>query len=308
MYSQGETILNRDLFPSQDTPSVKAPISVSLTVMKPLLALNSGIYQGNIDNGETITYFYEQKIPIPSYLVAIAAGKIEERILSERTKIYGEIEIVDLAIKEFEDTETFIELIEAYTFPYVWGEYNLLVLPKSFPYGGMENPTLTYVTPSLIAGDKSSETVIAHEICHGWSGNLVTMNNWSDFWLNEGFDVFLQTKILEGFTGDKDLAQLFALSNEQSLFLDIIDFGASKSFSSLHPYLLGRNPDDSFSTIPYIKGFDFLYFLENLVNSQNEIDLFRKILREYFSKFKYQSIQYKDFQNFFIDKINEELS
>ena len=308
LYSQGETILNRELFPCQDTPSIKTPTFVSLTVMKPLLALNSGIYQGKIDNGETVTYFYEQKVPIPSYLVAIAAGKIEERVLSDRTKIYGEKEIVDLAIKEFEDTENFLQVIEAYTFPYIWGEYNLLVLPNSFPYGGMENPTLTYVTPSLIAGDKSQELVIAHEICHGWSGNLVTMSSWTDFWLNEGFDVFLQAKILEGFTGDKDLAKLFALENELSLESDIQTIGESKSFTSLHPYILGRHPDDSFSVVPYIKGYDFLYFLENIVNSQSGIDLFRKILRQYFSKFQYQSIQYEDFKNFFIEKINEEFS
>ena len=307
MFSQGESILNRELFPSQDTPSVKTPVSVSLTVIKPLLALNSGIYQGKIDNGDTVTYFYEQKVPIQSYLVAIAAGKIEERVLSERTKIYGEKEIVDLAIKEFENTEDFIQVIEAYTFPYLWGEYNLLVLPSSFPYGGMENPTLTFVTPSLIAGDKSQELVIAHEICHGWSGNLVTMSSWTDFWLNEGFDVFLQSKIIEGFTVDKDLAKLFALENEISLETEIKSIGESKSFSSLHPYLIGRHPDDSVSYIPYIKGFDFLYFLEKIVNSQSEIDLFRKILRQYFSKFKYQSIQYEDFKNLFIDTIKEEL-
>ena len=118
MYSQGETILNRALFPNQDTPSVKTPVSVSITVEKPLFAIDSGIYQGKIDNGETVTYFYEQKIPIPSYLVAIAAGAIEERVISDRTKVYGEKELVDLAAYEFEDTENFIQIAEAYTSPY----------------------------------------------------------------------------------------------------------------------------------------------------------------------------------------------
>ena len=201
MYSQGESILNRELFPVQDTPAVKTPFSVSITVEKPLFALNSGIYQGKIDNGDTITYFYKQKVPIPSYLVAIAAGAIEERVISDRTKIYGEKEIVDLAAYEFEEIENFIQIGESYISPYLWGVYNLLVLPPSFPYGAMENPTLTFITTSLIAGDRSLTGAVAHEISHSWSGNLVTMDNWSDFWLNEGFTMFIQSKIMERIYG-----------------------------------------------------------------------------------------------------------
>ena len=306
MYSQGETILNRALFPNQDTPSVKTPVSVSITVEKPLFAIDSGIYQGKIDNGETVTYFYEQKIPIPSYLVAIAAGAIEERVISDRTKVYGEKELVDLAAYEFEDTENYIQIAEAYTSPYLWGEYNILVLPPSCPFGGMENPTLTFVTPSLIAGDKSLSFVIAHEISHSWSGNLVTMDNWSDFWLNEGFTMFLQRKIT-GYSFDSDSAKLDAMVLYSELSADIISFGESKSFTQLRPYLIGRNPDEAFSKVPYEKGFNFLYFLENITNSESNIDLFRKILREYFDKFKYLSINAKDFKTFFIEKIKEEL-
>ena len=306
MYSQGETILNRALFPNQDTPSVKTPVSVSITVEKPLFAIDSGIYQGKIDNGETVTYFYEQKIPIPSYLVAIAAGAIEERVISDRTKVYGEKELVDLAAYEFEDTENFIQIAEAYTSPYLWGEYNILILPPSCPFGGMENPTLTFVNPSLIAGDKSLSFIIAHEISHSWSGNLVTMDNWSDFWLNEGFTMFLERKIME-YTFDSDTAKLDAMVLYSELSADIISFGESKSFTQLRPYLLGRNPDDAFNKIPYEKGYNFLYYLENITNSESNIDLFRKILREYFDKFKYLSINSEDFKSFFIEKIKEEL-
>ena len=306
MYSQGETILNRALFPNQDIPSVKTPVSVSITVEKPLFAIDSGIYQGKIDNGETVTYFYEQKIPIPSYLVAIAAGAIEERVISDRTKVYGEKELVDLAAYEFEDTENFIQIAEAYTSPYLWGEYNILILPPSCPFGGMENPTLTFVNPSLIAGDKSLSFIIAHEISHSWSGNLVTMDNWSDFWLNEGFTMFLERKIME-YTFDSDTAKLDAMVLYSELSADIISFGESKSFTQLRPYLLGRNPDDAFNKIPYEKGYNFLYYLENITNSESNIDLFRKILREYFDKFKYLSINSEDFKSFFIEKIKEEL-
>ena len=235
MYSQGETILNRELFPTQDTPDVKAPFSVSITVEKPLLGLDSGIYQGKIDNGDTVTYFYEQKIPIPSYLVAIAAGALEERVISDRTKIYGEKEIVDLAAYEFEDTENFIQLAEAYISPYEWGEYNILILPPSCPFGGMENPTLTFVTPSLIAGDKSLAPVIAHELSHSWSGNLVTNCDWSEFWLNEGFDMFVQGKIMEQFY-DLEIAKLDLMELDNELNATIINIGESRSFTKLRPY------------------------------------------------------------------------
>jgi leukotriene-A4 hydrolase len=306
MYSQGETILNRELFPSQDTPSVKAPYSVSLTVEKPLFALDSGIYQSKIDNGDTVTYFYKQEIPIPSYLVAIAAGAIEERVVSDRTKIYGEKEVVDLAAYEFEDTENFIQIAESYISPYLWGQYNILILPPSCPFGGMENPTLTFITSSLIAGDKSLSSVVAHEICHSWSGNLVTMNSWPDFWLNEGFTMFLERKIIE-YAFDLDTAKLDAMVSYSDLSADIISYGESKSFTQLIPDLIGRNPDDAFNKIPYEKGFNLLYYLENLVNSESDIDLFRKILRGYFDKFQYLSIRTDDFKEYFIETVKKEL-
>ena len=307
MFTQCESILCRELLPTQDTPAVKITVSMGLTVIKPLFAIDSGIYQNKIDNGDTVTYFYEQKIPIPYYLIALAAGAIEERVISDRTKVYGEKELVDLAAYEFEDTENFIQLAEAYTIPYEWGEYNLLILPSSFPFGGMENPTLTFVTPSLIAGDKSLANVVAHEISHSWSGNLVTMDNWSDFWLNEGFTMFLQRKIMEK-TYDLDMSKLDSMLLYNEMSNDIIKFGESKSFSSLRPYLVGRHADDAFSEIPYEKGFNFLYYLESLVNPQSDIDLFRKILRQYFTKFKYKSIKYEEFKEFFIEKVNEELT
>ena len=306
MYSQGFPLLNRALFPIQDTPSVKVPYIISLTVEKPLLALNSGLFQSKIDNGDTVTYFYKQKIPIPSYLVAIAAGAIEERILSDRTKMYGEKEVVDLAVKEFEDIETFIEIAEAYISPYLWREYNVLIVAPSYPFGGMENPTLTFINPSFIAGDKSLTYVAAHEICHGWSGNLVTMDNWSDFWLNEGFTMFLQNKIFEKIT-DVDLKKLYSLVEDSALAADIIAFGESKTFTSLRPYLLGRDPNDCFSLVPYIKGYDFLYYLESIINAESNIDLFRKILRTYFDKYQYKSIKSEAFKELLIEVVKNEL-
>ena len=300
MYTQCQSILCRELLPIQDTPAVKMPVTIGVTVVKPLLGLVAGIYKSEIDNGDTVTYFYEQKIPIPSYLIAIAAGDIVPRKISDRTKVYAERSMVDKAAYEFSDTETYLEVVEQYTSPYEWGEYNLLILPPSFPFGGMENPTLTYVSPSFIAGDKSLSWVVAHEISHSWTGNLVTNENWSDFWLNEGFTMFLERKIIERCV-DKDMALLNAMVSYNSYKSDVYAFGESKSFTSLRPYLVGRHPDDSFCTVPYEKGFSFVYYLENLVNSYADDgnDMFMIFMKRYIEKYKYGVVKYEDLKNYF---------
>jgi leukotriene-A4 hydrolase len=170
----------------------------------------------------------------------------------------------------------------------------------------MENPTLTFVTPALIAGDKSLASVIAHEISHSWSGNLVTNENWADFWLNEGFTMFIQRKIIQYFQ-DLDMAKLDAMVGLSELRDDIISFGESKSFTSLQPYLIGRNPEDCFNKIPYEKGFNLLYYLETLVNTEfNDVYKFRKFMRSYFAHFKYGVVKYDDFRNYFEQFIKTE--
>ena len=306
MYSQCQAILCRELLPIQDTPAVKIPVSVSITVPKPLLGLVAGQYQSEIDNGETTTYFYEQKTLIPSYLIAIAAGHITVRKISDRVKVYAEKEVVDKAAYEFGDTENFIQLAEAYVSPYEWGEYNLLILPPSFPFGGMENPTLTFVTPSLITGDRSLASVVAHEISHSWTGNLVTNENWPDFWLNEGFTMFLERKIMEGFI-DLDMAKLDAMVGFSGFKDDMYAFGESKPFTSLRPNLLGRNPDDAFNKVPYEKGFNFLYYLQSLINPKSDMDMFRKFIRSYISKFRNGVVKYEDLKSYFEEFIKKEM-
>ena len=306
MFTQLETILCRELIPIQDTPNAKITVSIGLTVKKPLRALYSGLFQSSIDNGETQTFFYEQKIPIPSYLIAVAAGHIEERIINDRVKIYAEPEIVDIAKTEFSDTGKFVEIGESYTIPYEWGEYNILVLPKSFPYGGMENPSLTFVTPSLLAGDKSLVNVIAHEISHSWSGNLVTMSSWKDFWLNEGFTDFIERKIIQ-LLYDEDTSKLQAIFGENSMINDINNLGSSKSTSSLSPFIIGRHPDDIYSNIPYEKGFNFLYRTQNIINREagKDEDYFKLILQSYFKKYKYQAIDNNKWRTHLEEKIKE---
>ena len=306
MYSQCQSIYCRELLPIQDTPAVKMPVIIGITVPKPLLGLVGGIYKSEIDNGDTVTYFYEQKIPIPSYLITIAAGDVISRKLNDRIKIYAEKSVVDKAAYEFSNTETYIELIEQYTFSYEWVEYNLLVLPPSFPFGGMENPCLTFVSHSFISGDKSLSWVIAHEISHSWTGNLVTMENWSDFWLNEGFTMFLERKIIERFS-DKDMAKLNAMVSYTAYKNDVYSFGESKSFTSLRPYLVGRHPDDSFCTIPYEKGYAFVYYLEELINSNSDEgkDMFMIFIKKYLEDFKYGVVDYEQFKEYFEDFVKK---
>ena len=302
MYTQCESIFCREMLPIQDTPEVKLTLKLGITIEKPLRALYAGIYKSKIDNGDTITYFYEQNIPIPSYLIAFAGGNIGERDLSSRVKIFSEEENIDKAKIEFDEIEKFIQIAESYTFDYQWGVYNLLILPPSFPFGGMENPQLTFVTPSIIAGDKSLVDVVAHEISHSWSGNLVTNNNWEDFWLNEGFTMFLERKIISQ-TRDLDLAKLDMMIGYELLLDDIDKFGESKSFTAIVPNLLGRHPDDAFSKIPYEKGFNFLYYIEKIINDNAKEDLFKFILRRYFKKFRFMSVSSNDFKEHLFKEI-----
>lgn len=311
MFTQCETIACRSLLPCQDTPSMKVLVSASVTIKKPLFALNAGIFQSKTETDTHTTFFYDLKIPIPTYLIALAVGAIEQRKVSDRSTIYAEAEVVDKAAKEFSEIEEFIEIAESYTIPYEWGQMNLLILPPSFPYGGMENPTLTFATPSILAGDKSLANVVAHEIAHSWSGNLVTNANWSNFWLNEGFTVFLERKILEKKYGADgvDFAKLASMIGISDWTSDVVDFGEAHSFTTLNPYLLGKEPDDAFSSVPYERGYNLVYYLESLLLEAEPFkDIFRLFLKSYFEHFKYQSIQYEEFRDYFIEKVNSYLS
>jgi leukotriene-A4 hydrolase len=298
MYTQCEAILCRSLIPIQDTPSAKVRVTAKLNVKKPLVALYAGVNTDVVEHGDTISYYYTQNIPIPSYLIAIAVGKLESRRLSHRIAVYAEKEMVDKSANEFAETEKFIQYAESYLTPYEWTQYNLLVLPPGFPYGGMENPTLTFVTPSLIAGDRSLANVIAHEIAHSWTGNLVTNKNWQNFWLNEGFTVFVERKIIELIYGE-EMSKLQASVGYDGLTADIKNFGENHSYTSLYPDIQQNDPDDAFSSVPYEKGFNFLYYLQSLVGKKE----FRKILRNYINKYRLQSIGTDDWKDFFINQV-----
>ena len=189
--------------------------------------------------------------PVPSYLIALAAGDLASREIGPRTAVYAEPPSIDAAAREFEDTEAMIAAVEELYGPYRWGRYDLLVLPPSFPFGGMENPLLTFATPTVIAGDKSLVSLIGHELAHSWSGNLVTNATWSDFWLNEGFTVYVERRILEKVYG-RERAEMEAVLGRRELEREMARLPESDRI--LHIDLAGRDPDDGVTLVPYEKG------------------------------------------------------
>ena len=226
---------------------------------------------------------------IPSYLIALGVGKLEFRATGPRTGVFAESSIVEAAAKEFSETEQMIQVSEKLFGPYRWGRYDLLILPPSFPFGGMENPRLSFITPTVIAGDRSLTALIAHELAHSWSGNLVTNATWRDLWLNEGFTVFLQGRIMHAVYGDRreDMEEMLDL---MTLRRDLATLPASDQVLAID--LRGRDPDDVFTQVPYIKGALFVSWLASRFGNE-AVD---KFLHDYFDKFAFQSISTEDFR------------
>ena len=303
MFTQCEAIQCRSLFPVQDTPSVKSTYKVKTSIASPLTFLFGGIkknsYLDNISN-QNVTIF-EQKIPIPSYLVAFVAGELEYGKISERCGVWTEVGLCEKACHEFKDAEKYIQIGEQYfNHPYEWGIYNLLVLPFSFPYGGMENPNLTFVTPALLAGDCSMSNVIGHEISHSWTGNLVTNKNWKNFWVNEGFTIFMERKLDSALLGE-DMENLESIVGNNELIADIKLLGLDSEYTKLSPDYGGNDPDDGFSTVPYEKGYQFLIFIEKLIGK----DYFKEVMQKYIKKYRYKSVDHTAFKEVLEELIKE---
>lgn len=294
MFTQCEAILCRTLLPCQDSPSAKVSMDVKVKVESPLTVLFSGLEKKHYIEDNFNVFEYEQKIPIPTYLIAFAAGELEYGKLSDRCGVWTEVGLKDQAVYEFESTETYLKKAEEYLTPYRWGVYNLLVLPFAFPYGGMENPCLTFVTPALLAGDRSMANVIAHEISHSWTGNLVTNKDWANFWVNEGFTTFMERKLSELVYGE-DMANLEAQVGVGEMLADIEIMGNDTTFTCLAPDYSHCDPDDGFSTVPYEKGFTFLYYLETLVGKLN----FQHVMQKYVTDFALKSVDYTAFKGVF---------
>ncbi|MCQ2820062.1 MAG: M1 family aminopeptidase/hydrolase [archaeon] len=303
LFTQSEMILGRQLLPIQDTPSIKMSVNMALIVVKPLVALFAGKLHQIIDNGETNTYLYNQTVPIPSYLISFAAGDIKNKTLTENITIYTEEEMLNATVTEFAEIPQFFENCTKYMGEYLWKDYNILVLPKSFPVSGMENPTLNFIAPSLVAGDKSLVDIAVHEMIHSWSGNLVTNSNWADFWLNEGITMFLQRKMVGMWKGT-EYTKLDSILGISYIAYCLEDYGEDSNYTSLHPDLSNISPDDIYSDIPYEKGYNFMYYVESVVNNNTlGEDLMQAFFKQYFVDFKYKSLDVDEFKNYFIQYI-----
>lgn len=286
LYSQGQAILTRTWIPVQDSPSNRITYSAEVKVPKDLLPIMSA--ENPTEKNETGLYYFEMKQPIPAYLIAIAVGDMKYEQLGKNCGVYAEPEYVEACAYEFVDLPKMIDAAERLYGAYRWEQYDIVVLPYSFPFGGMENPRLTFANPTLIAGDRSLVSVIAHELAHSWSGNLVTNATWNDFWLNEGFTVYFENRIMEELYG-KEVADVLAIVEFQELQNTLQREAPDDTKLKLD--LENRNPDDGMTDIAYIKGAYFLRTLEQEVGRE-KLDAF---LKNYFDKHAFETISTEDF-------------
>jgi aminopeptidase N len=323
LFTQGESIFTRTWIPLQDSPGVRVTYdatvrvaggssrdafaasirSASSTANPGASSSPAAIEPKRLTDADRLTvvmsaeqlgrggdgaFRFRMQHPIPPYLIALACGDLAFEPISKRCGIWAEPSVVHAAAKELDDTEAMVASAESLFGPYRWGRYDLIVLPPAFPFGGMENPCLTFATPTILAGDKSLVSLVAHELAHSWSGNLVTNATWSDFWLNEGFTVYFENRIMEKVYG-KERAVMEAQLDLADLEREMKDLDPRDQV--LHIDLKGRHPDDGFSGVPYTKGASLLWRIEQVFGREK----FDRFLRSYFDDHAFQSITTEQF-------------
>lgn len=288
LFTQSQAILARTWIPLQDSPGIRFTYNARITCPPELMALMSA------ENDTTLhadgVYSFRMPQAIPSYLMALSVGDLRFHSYDSRCGVFAEPVVLEKAASEFSDLPAMIGAAEELYGPYAWGRYDVLVLPPSFPFGGMENPRVTFATPTILAGDRSLVSLIAHELAHSWSGNLVTNATWNDFWLNEGFTVYFESRIMEKLYG-KDYADMLTCLAKGELQKTVAEMGADHPDTRLYLDLAGRDPDDAVSDIAYEKGRFFLLNIEQAVGRER----WDAFLRSYFKEHAFQSITTADF-------------
>jgi aminopeptidase N len=299
LYSQAQAILARTFLPCQDTPGVRITYAATLRVGGELEAVMSAVRAPETGrSGDLRVFNFSQPHPIPPYLVALAVGDLVKRDVGPRSAVWAEPEVLPKAAEEFSELERMIGVVEGLYGPYAWKRWDVLVLPPSFPFGGMENPMMTFVTPTLLAGDKSLVNVVVHELAHSWSGNLVTNATWNDFWLNEGFTVYLERRAVEALYG--------TLTAERQWTNARRALAATCASMKDHPWdthlrlkLEGVTPDDGMTEIAYEKGALFLRKLEATFGRP----VFDAFLKRWFSEHAFGPVSTDGFMAFAFDHL-----
>lgn len=292
LYTQSESIYARSWIPCPDGPGIRFTYDARVVVPKDLMAVMSA--ENPQQMNDSGVYHFKMDIPIPAYLTALAVGDIRFKAIDKRTGVYALPEMIGKAAKELEDVGKMVSKAEEMYGPYRWGRYDVIILPPGFPIGGMENPKLTFATPTILAGDKSLVNLIAHELAHNWSGNLVTNATWNDFWLNEGFTMYFERRLTEAMN-DKSYVDMLWELGYQDLEHTVEELGRESNDTHLKLNLTERDPDDGLTDIAYEKGALFLKLVENEIG-RPKMDSF---LRNYFDAHAFKSITTEEFLQYF---------
>ncbi len=294
LFSQGQAIHTRSWIPLQDSPGVRVTYAATIRVPEGMRVVMSA--ENHPEAALDGEFQFDMPQAVPPYLIAIGVGDLAFEAMSHRTGVYAEADLVAAAADEFADTERMTEVAETLYGPYRWDRYDLLILPPSFPFGGMENPRLSFITPTVIAGDRSLVALIAHELAHSWSGNLVSNSTWRDLWLNEGFTTYVTLRIMEAVYGE-DRARMEAALDYQSLAAEMEELSPAAQILAID--LTGEHADDVFTDVPYAKGMFFLMWLEREFGRET----FDAFLRGYFDHFAFQSITTAQFEAYLYEHL-----